>query len=56
MPSLADFGYDSEMLQQLLIDEAAHLIHLSVPTKFAFGQRDALVGKTSAWGIGLPSD
>ena len=54
MHSLADLGYDSEMPQQLLIDEAAHLIHLSVPTKFAVGQCDALVGETSARGIGLP--
>jgi hypothetical protein len=52
----ADLAYDSEMIKQLLLDEAQTKAHLSVPTRFVVAREDRLVGATSAWGRGLPGD
>jgi hypothetical protein len=47
-------AYDSEMLQALFIDEAATDADLAVQTKFVVAADDAIVGRTSAWGMHGP--
>lgn len=50
-----DLGYGSQMLQELLRDEAQHDAHLNVPQFFVVAGNPDFVDKTSAWGIGHPS-
>lgn len=51
---LGDLGYDSEMYQRLLTDEANTGSYLRLIEMFAVAPDDGVVYKTSAWGRGLP--